>query len=73
MTDLRIGIPPRHCERSEAIQEPRSESWIASSQELLATTKLAIPVQPKTVSLQNRVIGSSATPERAARSGAVSV
>src|SRR5947207_9743414 len=29
---------PRHCERSEAIQEATKQDWIASSQELLAMT-----------------------------------
>jgi hypothetical protein len=36
------AVPRRHCERSEAIQEPRKDSacgpWIASSQALLAMT-----------------------------------
>ena len=33
--------PPRHCERSEAIQKPQGKNWIASSQELLAMTEAA--------------------------------
>jgi hypothetical protein len=43
------GISPRHCERSEAIQEPGSKSWIASSQELLGMTGLAIPIKLKVI------------------------
>jgi hypothetical protein len=46
MPDLKPGynairiakIPPRHCERSEAIQSSPKEGWIASSQVLLAMT-----------------------------------
>src|SRR4051812_40735382 len=39
--------PARHCERSEAIQKPQRKSWIASSQELLAMTELALQIQAK--------------------------
>jgi hypothetical protein len=38
-------ISPVIASESEAIQEPRSKSWIASSQELLAMTELAIPIR----------------------------
>ena len=49
MTGPRFSPPsPRHCERSEAIQEPRSKDWIASSQELLAMTGLRFsPASPR--------------------------
>ncbi len=34
----RTTLPPRHCERSEAIHAREKKEWIASSQELLAMT-----------------------------------
>jgi hypothetical protein len=48
MIDAKDGeSKPRHCERSEAIQEPQKKDWIASSRELLAMTELAIPIRLK--------------------------
>jgi hypothetical protein len=59
-----IVTSPRHCERSEAIQEPRKKDWIASSRELLAMTELAILNHPKLILLQNFTV----TPEYSVRS-----
>jgi hypothetical protein len=38
----------------EAIQNATSKNWIASSQELLAMTELAIPIQLKAITLGAR-------------------
>jgi hypothetical protein len=54
-----VSTSPRHCERSEAIQG-NEESWIASSQELLAMT-LRVLRQPL------RVIASAAKQSRATK------
>jgi hypothetical protein len=43
---------PRHCERSEAIQEQKKKDWIASSPELHAMTELANPNQLKIILLR---------------------
>ena len=44
-------LSARHCERSEAIQNPAAETvWIASSQELLAMTEqefISVVTAPK--------------------------
>jgi hypothetical protein len=45
------GISPVIASVSEAIQKPRRKNWIASSQELLAMTELAIPNQPEIILL----------------------
>jgi hypothetical protein len=40
----------RHCERSEAIQKPLEEAWIASSLSLLARTAKSV-TEPEIIAL----------------------
>jgi hypothetical protein len=52
------GLSLRHCERSEAIQNLSAETaWIASSQELLAMTRLrrASDSQPSPLAQQGQI------------------
>ena len=43
------GIIPVIASEREAIQNPASKNWIASSRELLAMTGLAAPMQLKAI------------------------
>ena len=43
------GINPVVASEREAIQKPGSKNWIASSQELLAKTRIAAPIQLKAI------------------------
>jgi hypothetical protein len=44
---LGSATSPRHCERSEAIQEPRSKNWIASSFALRASADAVVARAPR--------------------------